>query len=101
MANMTGKLNEVESWVSAGAGDVLTYNVMRESGSKGFQIEVDGVALDTLTITAFGHTGASKVITVEAGTGEIGFIGVSGASLAKLTISGAAAATYKVKLTPL
>lgn len=101
MSNINVNLNQIAAWTSDGTSDVVTFNIMREQGSKGFQIETDGLALEDLTITAFGHTGASKIVDVDAGTGELGFIGLTGASLSKITISGAAAGTYKVKLTEL
>ncbi len=96
MADTQARVNQTVSWSPASTADTITCSDIAPQVRSGVQIEADGFNLETATITATAKSGATKSVTVEAGSGEIIVVG-EGFSLTKIQISGITGGPYNVR----
>lgn len=92
---MKAVLNTNTEWVCTGTSDAIECFVYNNDQDRAVQIEAAGVAFSNATVTAYGITGASQVVELPAGTGEICSIGGDDKFLiSKIKVSNLPAATY-------
>lgn len=92
------KPNINESWICSGTSDTLDCYFLPTDGLKGIQIESPTLTMESITITAYGLTGASKVVSVPAASGHICSVGGEGFALSRITLTNAPAGTHVVRL---
>ncbi len=96
MSDLTIKLNEkVKTWTCSGTGDTLIINVHGDARD-GIQLEANGLDFTGTTLTAFGKTGAQKVLEIPDEPDEILLVGTKGFVIFVLELTNCPAGEYKV-----